>query len=90
MNNINKHKEGLRTSAETMATRGGTLRSNMAYQFREKTGLNYAGQKRTEKAIKAENDSYSQQQWVHDQNVQKLSEAHERAVQGHQDHINKY
>ena len=90
INNINKHKEGLRTSAETMATRGGTLRSNMAYQFREKTGLNYAGQKRTEKAIKAENDSYSQQQWVHDQNVQKLSEAHERAVQGHQDNINKY
>lgn len=90
INNINKHKEGIRTNAEAMKSHGGTLRSNAAYGFRQATGLNYVGQKRTERAIKAENDSYSQQQWVHDQNVHKLSEAHESAVQGHQDNINKY
>ena len=54
INNINKHKEGLRSSAETMKDRGGTLRSNMGYSFRNATGLNYAGQQKVKKAIKAE------------------------------------
>lgn len=63
--NINKNKEGLRTSAETMKDRGGTLRSNMAYNWREHTGQNYVGQKRTDAEIKeiqeqtnAENKTY--------------------------------
>ncbi len=90
INNINKHKEGLRTSAETMATRGGTLRSNMAYQFREKTGLNYAGQKRTEKAIKAENDSYANKQRLHNNAVEAENRHHSDVTQEHQNNINDY
>ena len=90
INNINKHKEGVRTNAETMAARGGGLGSNFGYSLRSATGLNYVGQKRTERAIKAENDSYANKQRLHNNAVEAENRHHSDVTQEYQNNINDY
>ena len=90
INNINKHKEGVRTNAETMAARGGDLGSNFGYSLRSATGLNYVGQKRTERAIKAENDSYANKQRLHNNAVEAENRHHSDVTQEYQNNINDY
>ena len=90
INNIGKNRDSIRSGAETMKSRGGTLGSNLGYGLRQVSGANYAGQKRTEAAIKDENDRYAGLQYQHNQRVEAENNRHEIAAQGYQDTINTH
>ena len=57
---------------------------------RSATGLNYVGQKRTERAIKAENDSYANKQRLHNNAVEAENRHHSDVTQEYQNNINDY
>lgn len=53
--------QNARKNAEGMRDRGGTLRSNLGFAYREKTGKNYAGLRQLDADAKKESAAYAQQ-----------------------------